>query len=117
VVVLSVLLALARQGRNVAAPHGDGGARVDRSLRGGLVRSFLHRPIVDVAMTQEPCGTPALDARDDRLEVGERRRGGRVERDAPARVARKNAVEDDDVKVDVEIQTAESLHERDGAAL
>jgi hypothetical protein len=37
------------------------------------------RAIVDVAMTPEPGGTPVLHARNDRLEVGERRRGGRVE--------------------------------------
>src|SRR5262249_47194687 len=74
VVVLRVLLTLARQRRDLAASHGDGGARVDRSLRGGLVRAVLHWPIVAVAMAPEPRSTPLLHARDNRLEVGEGRR-------------------------------------------
>jgi hypothetical protein len=47
---------------------------------GGSFDRVLDRPIVEVAMTPQPRSTPALHARDDRLEVLERRRCGRVER-------------------------------------
>lgn len=54
-------------------------------------------------MATEPCGGAVLYTRDNRIEVGDRRRGRRMEQHATVRVAREYAVQDGTVEVNVEI--------------
>jgi len=112
-----VLRAVVRHARYFAAPHGDGGAGVERGLRGRLVRARLEWRVVKVAMFAQPDDRAACRTSDDRLQVRGGRRLCRVEHEPALRVAGIHAVEQEQVEVDVEVQAAEALNEVDRAAL
>jgi hypothetical protein len=113
-----VSLAIAWQGRDRASAHGEGGAGVERRLHGRLVGAPLVSALVEVAVAAQPRYRATLHAAHDREKVGARRRGRAMEAHARDRgsLAREDAVEDEHVEVNVQVEAAEALHEGDRAA-
>ena len=103
VVALRVVLAVTRQHCDLTAAHRNGGAGVESGLRWRLVGAIFEGRVVEVAVAAQPRGGAALYASDDRIEVGDRRRGRRVKQHATARVARKHTIEHHQVEVNVQV--------------
>jgi hypothetical protein len=73
-----VLLTVARQRRDRAAAHRDGGAGVEGCLRWRFVGACFERRVVEVATLAQPPHRPARRTFDDRIEIGGPRRGRRM---------------------------------------
>jgi hypothetical protein len=113
-----VSLRISREGRNVATPHGDGSTRSERGLLGQLVRTRFERRIVHIPVPAQPAVRTSRRASDDRVQLGWSRRVCRVEHELALGVARKDAVENDEMIVHVKVDArSAALNEVGGAAL
>ena len=93
----------------------DAGAGVERGFV-GLVGAVLGLALVEQSLASQPAKRALVNAFGDALDGALRRRGSFAEAD-PLRGALECAVEDDDVKMDVEVQTStKALNEGYGSA-
>jgi hypothetical protein len=106
-----------RQRRRLAAPHGDGGARIERSLHRRFVGALGERLLVHVAATAKPCHGARLHAPDDRVQVLACGSRSRMEDHPRVRITAEDPIEHDHVEMDVEIQASKSLNKVDRTAL
>jgi hypothetical protein len=111
-----IVLAVASKSCDRPAAHRYGCASVQGRLHRGLTRAGFERRVFEVAAAPEPNDRPTSRALDDGRQVRSFRRRRVTEGDPSLRVPREHAIEHDDVKVDVEVQAAKALHERDRAA-
>jgi hypothetical protein len=116
--VVGAVVLVARELGERPALHGDRRARLEGARLGRLARAVLRWPAVDVAVAGEPRRDASVDAPRDRLELRGVGLVGRVEEHALLRVAAEDAVEEDGVKMNVQVQAAaEALHKRDRPTL
>jgi hypothetical protein len=100
----------ARQRGHLAASHGDDRARVERGLRLRLIAPVLERTLVQVAAPAQPSARASPRTLDDAAELRSCRRRRRIKAHEALRVASEDAIENQDIEVHVEIQTAEALN-------
>jgi hypothetical protein len=82
-----------------------------------LIGSCFEGTFVEQTVPAEPRDDASTQALDDAFELILRRRTGGVKRDALLAITRENTIEEDSVKMNVQIQaSAESLDEGHGSA-
>jgi hypothetical protein len=102
--VVVQLLAIGAQDPRPATGHRDRGACLERRLRDRLLGALVLWALVDVAIAEEPCEGALANLLDDCGKILEGRCRGGVEAEAAAGRSRPDAVHNDDVEVNSEVE-------------
>jgi hypothetical protein len=104
--------------REGSSLHRDGGACVERALLGRLVGARFVGRVIDVAVAAEPRHCALVNAPHDLLKLGSLRGRRRVKPNAALLVPSEDAIEKDDVEMQIQVEAAaESLQKCDGSNL